>query len=168
LPSAIGNASRRNLFWPDEVTRPFRFCRHARARSARTGNAVTVPAARGAKRRDPCRMGHHFFLGAPAVCIDGLVRFADFGMSGSDLRNLWSRCVSECRGGKLMSPSRARAEQCGYLARGTSASVRSVRAWGPSGLAPCRTGKLLIPKRRPQTQCAFAPARSDSDESAIH
>ena len=82
-------------------------------------------------------------LGAPAVCIDGLVRFADFGMSGSDLRNRWSRCVSECRGGKLASPSRARAEQCGYLARGTSASVRSVTAWSPSGLAPCRTGKLF-------------------------
>jgi|GEM_PF-7110848 len=59
-------------------------------------------------------------------------------MSGSDLRNLCSRCVSECRGGKLASPSRARAEQCGYLARGTSASVRSVTAgcvphWPTSG-----------------------------------
>jgi len=59
-----------------------------------------------------------------------------------------------------MSPSRARAEQCGYLARGTSASVRSVSA----------TGEMLNLKfdRRPQTQCAFAPARSASDESAIH
>jgi hypothetical protein len=25
LPSAIGNASRRNRFWPDEVARPFCF-----------------------------------------------------------------------------------------------------------------------------------------------
>ena len=37
--------------WPDVVSRPFLFCRHARARSARTGNAVTVRAARGAQRR---------------------------------------------------------------------------------------------------------------------
>ena len=98
--SAIGNASRRNaVSCPCEASRAnnflagrshaaILFCRHARARSARTGNAVTVRAARGAKRRDPCRMGHHFFLGAPAVCIDGLVSFDDFGMSGSDLRNL--------------------------------------------------------------------------------
>ena len=44
----------------------------------------TVSAARGAQRRGLCRLQ----LGAPAVCIDGLDSFADFGMSGSDLRNL--------------------------------------------------------------------------------
>ena len=69
-----------------------------------------------------------FFL---AGCIpwnfDGLDGFADFGMSESDLRNLCSRCVSEWRGGKSVSPSRMQAEAGRYLVRGTSTSVGAVK-----------------------------------------
>jgi hypothetical protein len=59
------------IFWPDVGSRPFCFCRHARARSARTGNAVTVRAARGAQRRGACSTGHHFF-GRARWNFDGL------------------------------------------------------------------------------------------------
>jgi hypothetical protein len=80
------------------------------------------------------RLGSLRYIGAPAGCFDGLdslrpskrrsrsqawsKRFS-CGMQGW---NDWSGAA-----GKLASPSRARGEQCGYLARGTSASVRSVR-----------------------------------------
>ena len=60
-------------------------------------------------------------LGAPAGCFDGLVRFDDFEMqcNGGACRTGNHRNGTEWRGGKLMSSSRARAEQCGYLAQGT-------------------------------------------------
>ena len=123
------------MSWPDEVARPFCFLSpRPSAISENRKRSDGSSRARSVSDEVLAALAIIFF-GAPAVSIGGLVRFDDFGMSGSDLRNLCSRCVSECRGGKLTSPSRARAEQCGYLARGTSASVRSVSAWVRSALA---------------------------------
>ena len=55
-------------------------------------------------------------FGCVCWCFDCLDGFADFGMSESDLRNQWSRCVSEWRGGKPLSQSWTQAKQGGYLA----------------------------------------------------
>jgi hypothetical protein len=89
LPSAIGNASRRIAGdWPDEVARPFCFSspRPSAISENRKRSDGSSRARSEATRSVPD--GPSFFLGAPAVCIDGLDSFADFGMSGSDLRNL--------------------------------------------------------------------------------
>ena len=102
-------------------------------------------ARSAATRSLPCH------LGAPAGYFDGLGSFDDFGMSGSDLRNRCSRCVSECRGGKLTSPSRARAKQCGGLARGTSARVRSVPAGSLLYPVEERSDEVVSPDPAPNT-----------------
>ena len=82
LPSATGAASRRIAGLGRTKSRGhFVFCRHARARSARTGNAVTVRAARGAQRRDPCRMGHLCRL--PTLGAAGFIRSRQFSTVGT-------------------------------------------------------------------------------------
>ena len=70
--------------------------------------------------------------GAPAGCFDGLVRFDDFEMqcNGGACRTGNHRNGTEWRGGKLMSPLRAQAEPCRYLAQGTQRKCRLGEAWG--------------------------------------
>ena len=91
---------------------------------------------RAAQRRGLCRLPP---LGAPAGCLDGLVRFADLLRNAVEWRrNLCSRNEAEWRGGKLRSPSRARADPCQTLAR--SASFGSMRP----GITGCRWNRLAL------------------------